>query len=164
MAVTLAHELQHAKLNALVGGGRAGRPATDAATTRPGAPDPRPLFGLLHGAYAHAGLAGFWRRHAEDSALGLYAQVEFSRWREAAHQVTGTLLDSGGLTEAGTHFVAMLRDTLGRWQAEPVAPSHRRPGSPPVRTPSAGVEPGQHVLTGAGGSDGRQVEVVRPAG
>ena len=123
MAVTLAHELQHAKLNALsevveLVGRDDGR-----RYYAPWRPDPRPLFGLLHGAYAHAGLAGFWRRHTEDSALGLYAQVEFTRWREAAHQVTGTLLDSGGLTEAGTHFVAMLRDTLGRWQAEPVTPA-----------------------------------------
>lgn len=123
MAATLAHELQHAKLNALseivelIGRDDGSR------YYAPWRPDPRPLFGLLHGAYAHAGLAGFWRRHTEDPALGLHAQVEFARWREAAHQVTGTLLGSGGLTEAGTHFVTMLRDTLGRWQVERVTPA-----------------------------------------
>jgi HEXXH motif-containing protein len=123
MAATLAHELQHAKLNALsevveLIGRDDGR-----RYYAPWRPDSRPLFGLLHGAYAHAGLAGFWRRHTEDTALGLHAQVEFTRWREAAHQVAGTLLDSGGLTEAGTRFVTTLRDTLGRWQAEPVTPA-----------------------------------------
>ncbi len=123
LAATLAHELQHAKLNALsevveLVGRDDGR-----RYYAPWRPDPRPLFGLLHGAYAHAGLAGFWRRHTEDAAAGPHAQVEFARWREAAHQVTGTLLDSGGLTEAGTHFVTTLRDTLARWRAEPVPPA-----------------------------------------
>ncbi|MGW0809366.1 HEXXH motif domain-containing protein [Nonomuraea sp. NPDC002799] len=123
MALTLAHELQHAKLNALSAVVELVRPDDGRRFYAPWRPDARPLFGLLHGAYAHAGVAGFWRRHTEETGNGPYAEVEFARWREAAYQVTGTLLDSGGLTEAGTYFVATLRDTLRRWRAEPVTPA-----------------------------------------
>ncbi|HEX4811800.1 MAG TPA: HEXXH motif domain-containing protein [Nonomuraea sp.] len=117
MAVTLAHELQHAKLYALADVVDLTGPDDGRRFYAPWRPDPRPLSGLLHGAYAHAGVAGFWRRHLED---GLRGQVEFARWREAAYEVTGTLLDSGALTGAGTRFVATLRETLARWRAEPV--------------------------------------------
>ncbi|MEQ4718245.1 HEXXH motif domain-containing protein [Nonomuraea sp. B19D2] len=122
MALTLAHELQHAKLDALSAVVELTLPDDGRRFYAPWRPDPRPLFSLLHGAYAHAGVAGFWRRHIQDAEHGPRAQVEFARWREAAHQATGTLLDSGGLTEPGTQFVATLRDTLGRWRAEPVTP------------------------------------------
>ncbi|MGI5282944.1 HEXXH motif domain-containing protein [Nonomuraea polychroma] len=120
MAATLAHELQHAKLYALNDVVELTAPDDGRRFYAPWRPDPRPVSGLLHGAYAHAGVAGFWRRHTDDTDHGMRAQVEFARWREAAYQVTGKLLDSGALTEAGTHFVSTLRDTLGRWRSEPV--------------------------------------------
>ncbi|WP_171075271.1 HEXXH motif domain-containing protein [Nonomuraea basaltis] len=122
MALTLAHELQHAKLYALSDLVELTTPDDGRRYYAPWRPDPRPLNGLLHGAYAHAGVAGFWRRHTEDPGRGPHAQVEFARWREASYQVTGTLLDSGALTKEGTHFVSTLRDTLVRWRAEPVDP------------------------------------------
>jgi HEXXH motif-containing protein len=123
MALTLAHELQHAKLYALSHLVQLTRPDDGRRFYAPWRPDPRPLNGLLHGAYAHAGVAGFWRRHLDDSGHGPRAQVEFARWREAAYQVTGTLLDSGALTAEGTRFVGTLRGTLARWRAEPVSPA-----------------------------------------
>lgn len=123
MALTLAHELQHAKLYALSDVVELTRPDDGRRYYAPWRRDPRPLNGLLHGAYAHAGVAGFWRRHTDDPHHGSHAQVEFARWREAAYQVTGTLLDSGALTEEGTHFVGTLRHTLARWRAEPVTPA-----------------------------------------
>lgn len=123
MALTLAHELQHAKLNALMELVALARPDDGRRYYAPWRDDPRPLSGLLHGAYAHAGVAGFWRRHIDDPGLAPRAEVEFARWREAAYHVTGTLLDSDGLTEAGTRFVDVLRGTLARWRAEPVSPA-----------------------------------------
>ncbi|MET7334053.1 HEXXH motif domain-containing protein [Nonomuraea sp. NPDC005650] len=120
LALILAHELEHAKLNALTEVVELVRPDDGRRYYAPWRKDPRPLFGLLHGAYAHAGVAAFWRRHTEDPDLASRAQTEFARWREAAHQVTGTLLDSGALTAEGTRFVGILRDTLGRWRSEPV--------------------------------------------
>ncbi|MEV0236995.1 HEXXH motif domain-containing protein [Nonomuraea sp. NPDC050786] len=123
MALTLAHELQHAKLDALSALVELTLPDDGRRFYAPWRPDPRPLFSLLHGVYAHAGVAGFWRRHTQDPEHGTKAQVEFAHWREAAYQASRTLLDSGGLTEAGTHFVVTLHDTLGRWRAEPVTPA-----------------------------------------
>ncbi|WP_219503505.1 HEXXH motif domain-containing protein [Nonomuraea ceibae] len=123
MAVTLAHELQHAKLNALSEVVELVRPDDGRRYYAPWRPDPRPLFGLLHGAYAHAAVAGFWRVHAADTGIGPRAQVEFARWREASYQVCATLLGSGGLTPAGEELVGELRGLLGRWRAEPVTPA-----------------------------------------
>ncbi|WP_197093900.1 HEXXH motif domain-containing protein [Nonomuraea sp. SBT364] len=123
LAVILAHELQHAKLNALSEVVELIRPDDGRRYYAPWRPDPRPLFGLLHGAYAHAAVAGFWRVHAADAGIGPRAEVEFARWREAAYQVSTTLLDSGGLTEAGQELVGSLRGVLGGWRAEPVTPS-----------------------------------------
>ncbi|TDD22845.1 HEXXH motif domain-containing protein [Nonomuraea diastatica] len=123
MALTLTHELQHTKLNALSEVVELVAPDDGRRFYAPWRPDPRPVFGLLHGAYAHAGVARFWRRHTDDPEHAQRAQVEFARWREAAYQVTGTLLGSGALTEAGTHLVTTLRGTLARWLAEPVTPA-----------------------------------------
>ncbi|NRQ33604.1 HEXXH motif domain-containing protein [Nonomuraea sp. NN258] len=123
LALILAHELQHAKLNALSEVVDLIAPDSGRRYYAPWRPDPRPLFGLLHGAYAHAAVAGFWREHLADAELAPRAQAEFARWRAAAHEVTGTLLDSGELTEAGTRFVTGLRHTLGGWLAEPVPPA-----------------------------------------
>ncbi|MCK2219659.1 HEXXH motif domain-containing protein [Actinomadura sp. ATCC 31491] len=126
LALTLTHELQHAKLYALSDLVALTRPDDGRRFYAPWRPDPRPLEGLLHGAYAHAGVAAFWRRHLSDAGHGARAEVEFARWREAAHQVTGTLLDSGGLTEEGIRFVATLRDRLSLWLEEPVSAAAAR--------------------------------------
>ncbi|MER7615151.1 HEXXH motif domain-containing protein [Nonomuraea wenchangensis] len=121
MALTLTHELQHIKLYALTDLVTLTLPDDGRRFYAPWRPDPRPLHGLLHGAYAHAAVAAFWRRHLADPEHGAKAEVEFARWREASTQVTATLLDSGGLTEEGTRFVGTLRDTLAGLDGEPVS-------------------------------------------
>ncbi|MEV5558912.1 HEXXH motif domain-containing protein [Nonomuraea wenchangensis] len=121
MALTLTHELQHIKLYALTDLVTLTLPDDGRRFYAPWRPDPRPLHGLLHGAYAHAAVAAFWRRHLADPEHGAKAEVEFARWREASTQVTATLLDSGGLTEEGTRFVGTLRDTLAGLGGEPVS-------------------------------------------
>lgn len=122
LACTLAHEVQHGKLNAILDVVTLLKPDESERPNRYYAPwrsDPRPLSGLLQGAYAFLGVAGFWRRqraHEPD----LWPHSEFTRWREAAHTVTGTLLDSGLLTEEGERFVGAMRRTLTAWLSEPV--------------------------------------------
>lgn len=122
LAVTLAHELQHVKLSALLDI----VPLTDPDGSRrfyaPWRNDPRPVSGLLQGAYAFLGVAGFWRRqrHLESDDAGLRASAEFARWRSAAAQVATTLLASGQLTPAGTDFVQGMALTLQSWQDDPV--------------------------------------------
>ncbi|MFC4590118.1 HEXXH motif domain-containing protein [Sphaerisporangium corydalis] len=125
LALTLAHEIQHAKLAALLDvvplihhddGRRHYAPWRD---------DPRPVGGLLQGAYAYLGVTGFWRRQrrleAGDAVIG--ANAEFSRWREAAENVAHLLLDGGCLTRRGERFVARMAAVLGAWGTESVPPA-----------------------------------------
>ncbi|MFG1943026.1 HEXXH motif domain-containing protein [Nonomuraea sp. NPDC048826] len=118
LASTFAHEVQHAKLGAVLDVLDLLEP-DDGRYYAPWRPDPRPLSGLIQGAYAYLGVSGFWRRqrvHESD----LRPHIEFGRWRESAFEVTGTLLDSGRLTPAGEEFVTAMRRTLSAWLTEPV--------------------------------------------
>lgn len=121
-AVTLAHEVQHLKLCALLDIIPLTLPDDGRRFYAPWREDPRPVNGLLQGAYAHLGVSGFWRRqrHLDDGPAGLRAHAEFARWRAAAAGVAGTLLASGRLTPAGLDFVQGMARTLRQWQDEPV--------------------------------------------
>lgn len=122
LAGTLAHEIQHAKLSALLGAVTLVRPGDTRLFYAPWRDDPRPLDGLLQGAYAHLGVSGFWRRqrHLETGETAVLAHAEFARWREAAFEVTRILIDSGGLTATGETFVAGMYRTLLGWRDEDV--------------------------------------------
>lgn len=122
LAADLAHERQHAKLCALLD---LVPLVDDPRRTRWYAPwrdDPRPLGALLQGAYAHLGVAGFWRRqrHADHDETALRAHVEFARWRDETRGVVATLHASGALSPAGTRFVDGMAATLDTWRDEPV--------------------------------------------
>ncbi len=118
LAVTLVHEAQHSKLVALMDLFALVEPNQDALFYAPWREDPRPAAGLLHGTYAHMGVAGFWR-----SRPGPAAQVEYARWRSAALITADTLLTSGRLTPTGTRFVEEMAEVLRAWCAEPLPPA-----------------------------------------
>jgi HEXXH motif-containing protein len=116
LALTMTHEVQHAKLSALLDlvpmtvsddGSRFYAPWRD---------DPRPASGLLQGAYAFLGVAGFWLRQSEISDREV-ALAEFARWYGAVRRVVDTLRSSGQLTHAGEEFVAGIDATLRNWEA-----------------------------------------------
>lgn len=123
LALALVHELQHNKLTAITH-------LFDLIAQEPGelfyAPwreDPRPLCGLLHGVYAHMGVAQFWyrqRRIPAGRAATWRAVVEFARWREAAREANGTLLASGCLTSPGRRFAERMGEVLDELAQEPV--------------------------------------------
>lgn len=115
LAVTLVHEAQHSKLVALMDLFALVEPDQEALFYAPWREDPRPAAGLLHGTYAHLGVAGFWR-----SRPGLAAQAEYARWRSAALIAADTLLTSGKLTPTGTRFVQGMATVLRTWNAEPL--------------------------------------------
>ncbi len=121
-AVTLIHETQHLKLSALSDIVALTFPDSGLRFYAPWRPDPRPVSGLLQGAYAHLGVGRFWRqqRHVASDALGLRAHIEFARWRAGAALVAKTLRSSGQLTQAGSDFVAGMVRTLDRWLEERV--------------------------------------------
>ena len=70
-AETLAHEMQHLKLSALLDIVTLTLPDDGQRFYAPWRPDPRPIGGLLQGAYAFLGVSGFWRRQRRlaDGAL-----------------------------------------------------------------------------------------------
>jgi HEXXH motif-containing protein len=119
LAVTLAHEIQHTKLTSLFDLVDLLSPEPHKRYYAPWRPDPRPLSGLLHGAYAHLGVAAFWRRqrHLENSAA---AHAEFARWRDAAADTTDVIKKSGSLTPLGHRFLDRMQATLRTFQAEEV--------------------------------------------
>nr|WP_245627956.1 HEXXH motif-containing putative peptide modification protein [Actinomadura oligospora] len=122
LAVAFAHEVQHAKLGALNDAIPLAKADDGGLHYAPWRDDPRPAAGLLTGAYAHLGVAGFWRRqrHHEHGAAALHAHTEFARWRDASALVTGVLIRSGRLTAEGERFVAEMDRTLRAWRREPV--------------------------------------------
>jgi HEXXH motif-containing protein len=124
LAVTLAHEIQHTKLAALTDVIELTLPDDGRRFYAPWRDDPRPIHGLLHGTYAHLGIAGYWRRqrHLEEGESARRAHREFVRWRDASVESARTLSRSGRLTAAGERFVAEMSRTLVGWQNETVPP------------------------------------------
>jgi uncharacterized protein len=119
LAVTLAHETQHAKLSALLDLVALLPPDDSQRYYAPWRDDPRPLSGLLQGAYAFLGVAAFWQRQrtaAGGGAATIHAHTEFARWRDAVSLVTSTLLASGRLTGQGREFVTGMVRTLSSWE------------------------------------------------
>jgi uncharacterized protein len=108
LAVSLAHEAQHAKLGALTDVVALTKPDDGSRYYAPWREDPRPVTGLLHGVYAHLGVAGYWRRQRvhERGDSALRAHTEFARWRDASVLAARTLAASGRLTSEGELFVA----------------------------------------------------------
>jgi hypothetical protein len=122
LALGLLHETQHSLLNAT-------RTLFDlvlpgaAPVYSPWRDDPRPPFGLLHGAYAYLAVARFWRAEAAATGSAL-AQFEFARWRSAVAESAGAL--DGYLTPAGARFTRALRSEVDGWLSEDVDPEVER--------------------------------------
>ncbi|SFQ95928.1 HEXXH motif-containing protein [Lentzea waywayandensis] len=116
-ALALTHELQHGKLSVLIDLFPLTAADSGELYYAPWRPDPRPLAGLLHGIYAHMGVAAFWRRYRDDQA-----EQEHARWRTATRQAAATALASGKLTELGTTFVNEIVEVLDSW-TETVSPA-----------------------------------------
>ncbi|MEU2614259.1 HEXXH motif domain-containing protein [Micromonospora sp. NPDC007271] len=124
-AVTLAHEIQHLKLAALADLFALVEPGPPEFRYAPWRPDPRPLEGLLHGVYAHLGVAGFWRRQRQvtrSRAERHRAEVEFVRWTRAAGDTARVLAERRRLTPVGRRLVDGMVGVLDGWAGEPVTP------------------------------------------
>ena len=119
LAVTMTHEVQHAKLSALLDVVPMTMPDDGRRFYAPWREDPRPVSGLLQGAYAFLGVAGFWLRQSK-LADGEPALAEFARWLGAVRLVINTLGSSGRLTGPGEVFVSGMDHRLRRWEAQPI--------------------------------------------
>jgi len=122
LAESLVHEFQHVKLGAIADVDDLFTPGPNTLVYAPWRDDPRPYDALLQGAYAHAGVAGFWRteRYYVPAEGELAANVEFARWRSGALHAARTLAASSRLTRSGERLVRGLILTLRRWQSDPV--------------------------------------------
>jgi HEXXH motif-containing protein len=124
MAETLVHEFQHIKLCGLMDM----LPLTEPSGERGYAPwrdDPRPMGGILQGAYAFTGIVRFWdaQRHVETKPDAiLRASALYERWRLAIQLVTETLVDKGLLTPAGVRFVTAPTERVECRESGPVLP------------------------------------------
>ncbi|TYB55076.1 HEXXH motif domain-containing protein [Nonomuraea sp. PA05] len=119
LAAALAHEIQHAKLTVLLYLVDLIEPDPEARYYAPWRHDPRPLSGLLHGTYAHLGVADFWRRQrlVDDSVV---AHAEFARWRDAAAKTAHVICESAALTPIGRRFMDGMLQRLHAFAEEEV--------------------------------------------
>lgn len=122
MAEVFVHETQHGVLSAVNDLIALTGPGDERLTYAPWRDDPRPVGALLQGAFAHYGMARFWRQRQQlgRASQRIGASVEFARWRELTADAIGALHESGVLTEAGLTIVAAMRETLTAWQRERV--------------------------------------------
>jgi HEXXH motif-containing protein len=131
LALSMAHEMQHAKFAAVLHLFDLFEPGDEERYYAPWRPDPRPLLGLFHGAYAHLGVADFWNRRRaveQDPAELAWAQAQFARWRTGAREATEVLLSSGRLTALGQRFAQTMLSTLDGLCRLPVPAEARRRG------------------------------------
>lgn len=122
LAETMVHEFQHSKLGALLHLYPLLRDDGAEVFYAPWRADPRHLTGLLHGAYAFVGVAGFWRdRMADGEGPGApRAAFHFALHRLQTRRVVRTLRDRAALTVPGARLVDGLAATLDGWLREPV--------------------------------------------
>jgi HEXXH motif-containing protein len=122
-ASSLTHELQHAKLCAVIDIVKLTSTDDGRRYYAPWRDDPRPIAGLLQGAYAHIGVTEFWRRQRQLTAGAAQSRADeqFALWRAGTLRVIETLLASDQLTVEGTEFVRRMSETARSWMSEAVS-------------------------------------------
>ncbi|WP_261554210.1 HEXXH motif domain-containing protein [Frankia tisae] len=113
-AAALVHEFQHNKLSALLDLVTLFEPVEGRLFYAPWRTDPRPLSGLLQGAYAYLGLMDFWDAQRRVLPEPGYAHFEFARWREEVWRVLVVSRLSGALTPLGLRFLDGMRTVAWR--------------------------------------------------
>ncbi|MFC1413974.1 FxsB family cyclophane-forming radical SAM/SPASM peptide maturase [Streptacidiphilus sp. N1-12] len=117
LALLLLHEIQHAKLGALMDVVDLHDEQDSHLYPAAWREDLRPLEGLLQGTYAHIAVADFWRNrsHCSPEGSGHVADREYRRWRDATDQGIDTLVGSGSLTDIGLEVALQMRSTVHGW-------------------------------------------------
>ncbi|MDX2598349.1 HEXXH motif-containing putative peptide modification protein [Streptomyces sp. WI03-4A] len=109
LADLLVHETHHTKLAALGEAVPLLRPGADTLHRVAWRPDPRPVSGVLQGAYAHLALLDLWWRARAGPAVPpgwrLHAHSRFEAHRDEVAEALSILRDSSELTSAGREFV-----------------------------------------------------------
>jgi HEXXH motif-containing protein len=122
-AETLVHELQHSKLNALLGLVKLSDGDNCARHLAPWRDDPRPLVSVVHGVYAFTCGVEFWLTQEptaqEPEARRIAFDIAFRRAQ--VRRALGTLTASGQLTRPGTALVEAVSTRLAVCERVPVS-------------------------------------------
>ncbi|WP_160144386.1 MULTISPECIES: HEXXH motif domain-containing protein [unclassified Parafrankia] len=122
LAATLVHEMQHAKLGALLHLVDLYTPGNGERFYAPWRDDPRPLAALLQGIFAFFGVTRFWRRQRTVVAGGAAtaAHFEFALWRAGVWRAIEDVRAAPDLTPLGHRCLLNISVVLAGWLAEPV--------------------------------------------
>jgi HEXXH motif-containing protein len=110
-AVTLVHEWSHSLLNGMLNFVELHEPAATPASSYfvPWRPDPRPISGVLHGAFAFLAAAETWHSMLAVEDVAERATTELALLRKQLAEVLAVLPASPELTGQGRRFVEILR-------------------------------------------------------
>jgi HEXXH motif-containing protein len=111
LAATLVHEFQHSKLSALIDLVPLYDPDATDLYFAPWRPDPRPVGGLLQGAYAFIAVCDLWHRLMPADRTGA-ARRQFAELRLQVARTVDTLESTPHLTAEGQRIVAGIRQQL----------------------------------------------------
>ncbi|MCM0674937.1 HEXXH motif-containing putative peptide modification protein [Micromonospora phytophila] len=117
LAVTMVHEFQHSKLNAVLGLVRLCEPTDPGRYFAPWRPDPRPIDGLLHGTYAFTAVAEVWAALRAHPGLAAQATARFAVVRAQLDWALRELARAPSLTSAGRLWTDLLAERVGRLAA-----------------------------------------------
>ncbi|MFE9397209.1 aKG-HExxH-type peptide beta-hydroxylase [Streptomyces flavidovirens] len=124
-AEVLVHETHHTKMAALHERVPLYRPGGEGLHRVGWRPDPRPVAGVLQGAYAHLALTDLWRRAATGpgvpAAWRRRAGEQFAQHREQVAEALSILQESDELTNEGRHFTGGMKEHYASLGASPPA-------------------------------------------
>ena len=112
LASVLIHEFAHSKLNGVSNLVTLDVEDRRAAFYAPWRDDPRPLHGLLHGAFSFLAVTDFWQRERHDDPA---RNLEFATRRGQVGSALEAIAASGLLTDAGELFVREMRAVADTW-------------------------------------------------
>jgi uncharacterized protein len=113
----LVHEMQHVKLTALCDLMDLFDPADPTAYQVPWRPDPRPVDGVLNGAYAYLAVGDLSRVRARERN-DARARAQFLECRSRVEHGIGILLNTTALTPAGVRFVQGMDSAVKAWVSD----------------------------------------------
>ncbi len=123
LAVTLVHELQHSKFNALLDSVELVSSSAEDGMLHyaPWREDPRPLKALLNGTHAFVAVASFWHEQWLTGSFKDRAAYELAHVASQVGQALQTLTGADGFTPEGRRFLAAMVDASRRWDINAVA-------------------------------------------
>ncbi|MBB4907589.1 HEXXH motif domain-containing protein [Actinophytocola algeriensis] len=124
-AEAMVHEMQHSKLNALLGLVQLTQDDNVRRHLAPWRDDPRPLIGVVHGIYAFTCGVEFWVRHGvlADGTETRRIDFDIAYRRLQVRRAVHTLTSSDRLTPAGMALVDAVSKRLTRCEQAPVDPA-----------------------------------------